>query len=147
MIRVLVVSLCALFLFSADDKDGAKKDVDRLQGEWSMVSGEHDGNKLPEELVNTAKRVCKGEETTLTIGGQMFMKATFKIDNSKKPMTIDYTLLEGPNKGKKQLGIYEWDGDKVRFCFATPDNERPTDFTTKEGSNRILSVWKKAKKE
>jgi hypothetical protein len=44
------------------------------------------------------------------------------------------------------LGIYELDGDTVKFCFGGPGKERPTEFTTKEGSMRTLSVWKRDKK-
>ena len=58
---------------------------------------------------------------------------------------IDCTLSEGANKGKMQLGIYELDGDTVKFCFAAPGKDRPTDFTTKPGDTRVLSVWKKEK--
>jgi hypothetical protein len=49
-------------------------------------------------------------------------------------------------QGKKQFGIYEIDGDKVKFCFAAPGGDRPAEFSSKEGSNRILSVWKREQK-
>jgi hypothetical protein len=55
-------------------------------------------------------------------------------------------MLEGPNKDKKQLGIYELDGDTAKFCFGSPGAERPSDFTTKEGSGRTLSLWRREKK-
>jgi uncharacterized protein (TIGR03067 family) len=87
--------------------------------------------------------VAKDGVTTVTIGGKPFMKAKFTIDPTKKPKTIDYMVLEGLTKGKKQLGIYELDGDTVKFCFAVPDKERPKDFTSPEGSGRTLSVWRK----
>ncbi len=125
--------------------DATKKEMAKLEGEWVMVSGEIGGQSMPEQFVKTGKRVCKGNETTTTISGRVFLKATFTIDPSKKPKTIDYTMTEGPTKGKKQLGIYEFDGDTVRFCFSAPDKERPTEFKTKEGEERTLSVWKKAK--
>jgi uncharacterized protein (TIGR03067 family) len=131
----------------ADEKtdDATKKEMARLEGEWSMVSGEIGGQAMPEQFVKTGKRVCKGNETTSSISGRVFMKATFTIEPSKKPKTIDYTMTDGPTKGKTQLGIYEWDGDTVRFCFAAPGKDRPTEFKTKEGDDRTLSVWKKAK--
>jgi len=74
------------------------------------------------------------------------MKAKFKIDPIKKPKTIDYTVTDGPEKGKTVLGIYELDGDTVKFCFSAPDKERPSEFTAKEGSGRTLSLWKRNKK-
>jgi hypothetical protein len=33
----------------------------------------------------------------------------------------------------------------VKYCFAAPDAERPTDFTSKPGERRTLSVWKRSK--
>lgn len=134
-------------LFHADAKDDAvKKDMAALEGEWTKASGERDGAKLPDDFLKNSKRTLKGNELTVIVGGQLFMKATLVIDPSKKPKTMDYDITDGPNKGKKQLGIYEVDGDTAKFCFTSPGGERPTDFASKEGSGRILSVWKRSKK-
>ena len=129
----------------AEDNEAIKKDIAQLQGEWSMVSGSADGTAMPHAMRETAKRVCKGDETTVTIGEQLFMKANFAIDPSRKPKTIDYQMIDGPTKGKKQLGIYELVGDTVKFCFGAPGSERPTDFTSQPGDGRTLSVWKRKK--
>ena len=56
---------------------------------------------MPAEMVKTGKRVAKDGETTITIGGQVYFKAKFTIDPSKKPAAIDYDMTEGPAKGKK----------------------------------------------
>jgi len=118
----------------------------QLEGAWSMVSGEIDGQPLAEAFRKGARRVAKAGETTVTINGQLFLKAKFTIDPTKKPRTIDYLFIDGPTKGKTQLGIYELDGDTVKFCFAAPGKDRPAEFTTKEGSGRTLSVWKRSQK-
>ena len=142
---ILLLTACPLLLV-AGDSDAVKKDMTQLQGEWSMVSGEIDKQPMPEALLKGSKRVAKGDETTVTIGGMLFMKAKFTVDPSKKPKTIDYMMTEGLTKGKTQLGIYELDGDTVKFCFAKPGQDRPPEFVTKEGSGRTLSVWKREKK-
>ena len=110
-----------------------------------MVSGAADGQPMPEETRKQMKRVCKGDQTTTTMGGQMFIKAKITLDPSKKPKTIDYQMTDGLTKGKKQLGIYEVDGDTFKSCFGKPGAERPTDFTSKPGDGRTLSVWKREK--
>jgi len=111
-----------------------------------MVSGGRDGEPVPDETLKNSKRVCKGEETTVVIGGQLLMKATFSLDPSKQPNHINYKVTDGPNAGKTQLGIYELNGDTVKFCFSAPGKNRPTDFNTKAGDGRTTSVWKRDKK-
>jgi uncharacterized protein (TIGR03067 family) len=124
-----------------------EEEMAALEGNWSMVSGEANGVAMPEATVKSGKRAAKDGETTITMGGRVYFKAKFTVDPSKKPKAIDYTMTEGPTKGKTHLGIYEVDEDTVKFCFAAPGKERPTEFTAKEGSQWTLSVWKREKKE
>jgi len=126
----------------AEENEAVKKDMTRLQGEWLMVSGSADGQPMSDPMLKQMKRVCKGDETTTTMAGQLFFKATITIDPTKKPKTIDYQMTDGFTKGKKQLGIYEVDGATFKSCFGKPGAERPTDFTSKPGDGRTLSVWK-----
>ena len=140
------LAMVPIFLiWAAEVSDAVKKDMDQLQGEWAMVSGAADGQPMPEDMLKQMKRVCKGDETTTTMAGQTFFKAKITIDPSKKPKTIDYEMLEGFTKGKKQLGIYELEGDTLKSCFAGPGAERPTEFSSKPGDRRTFSVWKRQK--
>jgi uncharacterized protein (TIGR03067 family) len=127
-------------------QDDAKKEMAQLEGKWSMVSGEANGMAMPKAMASTGKRVAKDGETTISMGGRLYFKAKFSIDSTKKPKSIDYVMIEGPTKGKTQLGIYELDGDTLKFCFAAPGSDRPTEFSSKEGSQQTLSVWKRDKK-
>ncbi len=135
----VISSACA-----AEDQTVAK-DMTRLEGEWTMVSGSADGQPMPAPMVAQMKRICKADETITTMGGETFMKAKFSIDPSKKPKTIDYLMTEGFTKGSRQLGIYEVEGDTFKSCFSKPGAERPSDFTSKAGDGRTLSVWKREK--
>ena len=143
----VVAALTALTIpiVSAAENEAVRKDMALLQGEWSMVSGSADGQSLPDDMRKQMKRVCKGDETRTTMGDQTFMKARITIDPSKKPKTIDYDVTDGFTKGQKQLGIYEVDGDTFKSCFGKPGAERPTNFTSKPGDGRTLSLWKREK--
>ncbi|MGO9466619.1 MAG: TIGR03067 domain-containing protein [Isosphaeraceae bacterium] len=135
-----------VFVGAGGAQDATKEEMAKLEGQWSMVSGEANGFPMPEESVKGGKRVAKDSETAVTFYGQVYFKAKYSIDPTKKPRAIDYMMTEGPTKGKTHLGIYELDGDTVKFCFAAPGKDRPTDFTAKEGSQRTLSVWKREPK-
>src|SRR4051812_44031619 len=80
--------------------DAADNDMARLEGQWSMLSGLADGQPMPEQMVKTGRRVAKDGQTTITFGEQLYFKAKFTIDATKKPRTIDYDMIEGPTKGK-----------------------------------------------
>jgi uncharacterized protein (TIGR03067 family) len=145
--RLTALPIAVLVLVgAAGAPDAAKKETAQIEGEWSMVSGQADGASMPEAMVKTGKRVAKDGETTITFGGRVYFKAKYRLDPSKKPKVIDYTMTEGPTKGKTHLGIYELNGDTVKFCFAAPGKDRPTEFSAPEGSQRTLSVWKRDKK-
>jgi uncharacterized protein (TIGR03067 family) len=123
--------------------DDAKKDQDQMQGEWSLVSGMRNGEPLPEDAVKTLKRKVEGNASTVTRDGEVVAKATFTLDASKKPKTIDITV-EGQDK--PVLGIYEVDADKMKICYGGPGDERPKEFASKENSGITLAVWKREKK-
>ena len=128
------------------ENDAAKKDIAQLQGEWTMISGTADGQPMPEAMLRGARRVCKDDVTTVMVGGELFMKARFILNPSKNPKTIDYQVIDGPTKGKTQLGIYQIDRDRVKFCFGGVGAERPQEFSTKPGDGRTSSVWKRTAK-
>ena len=134
----LLIGIAAVTVSSAgaQENEAVKKDLAQLQGEWSMVSGSADGQPMPDLLLKQMKRVCKGDEAAVTMAGQIYIKAKVTIDPSKKPKSIDYQMTDGFTKGKKQLGIYEVDGESFKSCFGKPGAERPTDFTSQPGDGR-----------
>ena len=89
-------------------------------------------------------RVCKDNQVTVTNGDQIILKATITLDPAKSPKTIDYDVTDGPNKGNKQLGIYELSNDTFKSCFAAPDAPRPTEFKSESGDRQTYSVWTRA---
>ena len=109
-----------------------------------MVSGVMNGQPMDQSLVKWVKRVTHGNQTTVYAGPQVMLQVEFTSDASKSPKTIDYFNTAGTNKGKSQSGIYEFDGELLKFCIAGPGNARPTEFKSEPGDGRTLTVWKRA---
>jgi uncharacterized protein (TIGR03067 family) len=140
--RISILAVLGLFFASvviAQD-DATKKDLAKLQGTWSLVSGERDGKTVSEE---------EAKNTVITISGSDFVfpdlskigtsaKGTIKLDPTKNPKWIDSTSSKD---GVKSLGIYEFVENGYRVCFAEPGKDRPKEFSAKSGSGHNLQVW------
>jgi len=129
----------------AQDAAAAKQAMARMQGEWAMAAGGGEGELVPGAMLKAYKRVATGDTTTVTVMGMVYMKAIFTLDPSKKPMTIDYRVIGGEAVGKRQFGVYEFAGDTLKFCFAMPGGERPSDLSGRAGSGHTCSAWVRAK--
>jgi uncharacterized protein (TIGR03067 family) len=122
-----------------------EKDEDKVQGSWSVVSGEKEGKKVPEgEFKDFRVTFGAGGKLTASHDGKD-VEATYKLDPAKKPRQIDVTISEG---GMDQLfkGIYALEKDTLKLCLAHPPEERPTEFATQEGVRSMLLVLKRDKK-
>jgi uncharacterized protein (TIGR03067 family) len=71
------------------------------------------------------------------------LKVEFTFDHSTSPPSIDYLNLHGPNKGKRQQGIYRFEGDVLTVCIAAPGAARPDELASVPGDGRTLTVWKR----
>jgi len=110
-----------------------------LVGEWQMVNAWQEGHALDPRMVKTGRRVTTATHTTTYFGKQVFLNAAYTIDNSVHPKTIDLD-----NRGKKQLGIYDVEGDTMKICFAAPGRPRPADFESRPGDGNTSALWKRA---
>lgn len=115
-----------------------------LRGRWEMISAVRDGQPLGAEFVATGRYELLNDVTTVRFRGQVFMQGTTRADASATPGTVDYVLTHSPGRGKKQLGIWEHDGETLRICVALPGRPRPLDFATRLGDDLTLMVWRPA---
>ena len=137
------LAFVAFGLFAVDDKkDKNQKDLDRLQGDWQMVSGRQDGLDTTEEAAKSMRCTVLGDKVSFLRDGKVVEEVTIKLDPSKHPKVLDATVA----KLQVAPGIYKLDDGTFTLCYARPGTGRPTDFRAKEGSGHSLSVWKRVKK-
>jgi uncharacterized protein (TIGR03067 family) len=127
--------------------DAAKKDLEKFQGKWNLVSAQRDGKPMPQEEVKKLKLTIEANRFVLRRESATISEGSFTVlDAVGSPKKIDETLTTGPNTGRVFLAIYEIDDEQHRICFAAPGKERPTAFASEPGSGQLLQVWKRDKK-
>ena len=109
-----------------------------LEGEWAMEACTISGEALPAAHVKYGKRVARNNEITVTMNGQVMVKARFTVGREQQPHTIDYLLASG----ELQHGIYDLAGKKLKVIFSAPGQPRPADFSTAKGDGKALTVWR-----
>jgi uncharacterized protein (TIGR03067 family) len=144
MTRLGLLLLSAALTASADDLN--PRDLDQLQGTWTVVTMEIKGKPIPPEKNQGRVTVIDGKTFTDRSTTKVFGKGTFTLDATRSPKTIDATFTEGFPKGRTTLAIYELEGDTLKACTTEPGaKERPSAFTTKEGPGHMLVTYKRSK--
>ena len=111
-----------------------------VQGVWKMTTTNgQDVAAAGQDITIT----ITGNSYVQTVNGQVVEKGTFKIDETKKPMTIDISVVEGDDAGRTQVGIFELKGDTMTGKLSEPGGTtRATDFSVTEGFFTFVMVKK-----
>lgn len=136
----------ALFVgSSAWGQEATEKDRARLVGVWSgyAVNGKGEKpNEGPVKIELTITRdLIKAKQfkgpNTLDLG-----EGRFEIKLDKTPNHLDGDKkLDNPNRKEVWLGIYQLDGDTLKWCVKRKG--RPTEFATGDGA--FLLILKRQK--
>jgi uncharacterized protein (TIGR03067 family) len=136
-----VLGVAALLTAGAGAQEKGKTDEEKFQGTWMFVSVERGGVDVMEDFVKEAKLTFTVDKIKMEFQGKE-MQVSYKLDPAKKPAHIDIT----ENSGGTLKGIYMFEGDNLKVCFAAPGEKRPTEFVTAGGSSEMLVVMKRDKK-
>ncbi len=120
-------------------------DRESLQGKWSVVSAERDGQEAKDIVGN--QLVVEGDAFTVRAQDQTIYEGTVSLNPAPDPRAIDFKHTGGSQKGKTWQGIYKFAGEILTICDNAADiqKERPSGFDTKPGSGRVLVVFKRDK--
>ena len=72
--------------------------------------------------------IVKGNRITWVSQEGRRIQVSFTIDPTKSPKQIDFTFLNGPNRGAKCLGIYETQLGNPKYlwlCLTNPGSDAP----------------------
>ena len=144
---IRALSLLLASVGGATAADEPKTDVDKFQGTWAFVTWEQNGMPLRPADLKMLQMVVDRDRYELKRNDEINEAGTIKVDSTKSPKQIELKITKGDDAGKTQLGVYELDGDTLKFCVSIPpgSKERPSAFETKEGSNTLLLVLKRKK--
>ena len=111
-----------------------------MEGQHTIVAMAQDG--MPVDAANFANlkggsfRFTNDKLVGTNTNGNEFFNATYTIDSSKTPCTIDMKPTTGAFKDKELQGLIERKDNTINLIFALPGGERPTEFKTKE--NQVM---------
>jgi uncharacterized protein (TIGR03067 family) len=116
-----------------------QKDIEKLQGNWNIVSLEVDGRTMSAPSLGGARIAIQGDHFT-SIGMGATYEGTIALDPAASPKAFSLNFTSGPEKGNANLGIYELKGDTWRICLATRGPNRPQTFAAAPGTGIALEV-------
>ncbi len=127
-----------------------EKELDTLQGNWTMVASDGPrGKKSAEDMIQHPGSVeIDGNKMRIYVKDLHDLEGVAGFDSTATPKTIDFlNVSDGdPYKGKTALGIYELQGDTLRFCWTTGfDMGRPSQFLTGPNVNQAVDIYVRQK--
>lgn len=145
--RMLLLGI--VFLLGADDaKNAAKKEIAKLEGTWVPKSLVYNGKDHPVDGKSAFRLVFKGDIATVEGNDDVkreYAKVVFKLEPGFSPKLADLSVSSGTQKDAKMEGIYELKDDEFKLCVKVLGNDRPTEFSSPEGSSVVFIVFKKDK--
>jgi len=142
----LLILLAASLLLAADAKeDEGKKERKKLQGTWSVVSIEVNGEQVPMKDFKDFRWVITADKITWK-DGKRDQDFNYELGPTQKPKTIDLLFPERGAQAKDQAipGIYSLEGDTLKISYGK--KKRPAEFKTQKGGDKqALFVLKREK--
>lgn len=128
----------------AQEKKRAERDEKgpalKLEGRYTIVSGEKDGKAIPEAEINGSIVVFTADKIVGTDKDKKeFFASTYSLDTTHTPWLIK--MKSTTSKDAEALGLLKQDGGAVTIIYALPGGEAPKEFKTRQ--NQHLFVLKK----
>jgi uncharacterized protein (TIGR03067 family) len=130
-----------------EEKAPAQKEkaaAPKLEGTYTVVSGEKDGMPVPADRIKGSIVVFTSDKIVGTDKDKKeFFAANYTLDAAKTPWVI--RMKSTSPKEAEAAGVVKKEGDTVTIAYGAPGGDAPTEFKTKE--NQHLFVLKATKKD
>src|SRR5262249_47534296 len=123
---LMLVTVGLLVAGDAPQKEKGTREMKHLQGTWKVVQAKRDGEMVAALKGGTV--TLEGNKFTSKTGETILGQGTWKVDPGRKPKTIDIEYTQGPEKGKKVLGICHLTKGTWILALGPPGKERPSSF-------------------
>lgn len=136
-VGVVAVVACLCGLEAAENGT----DLTKMQGRWEVAELIEDGKVVPQSAVE--EWLPSGGKFLIEDNAVVFVSPhdgkkhvrLFSLDQTRNPKGID---LQTKSR-KDAIGIYKFDGEQIVLCLIDPaDGDRPQEFRSQAGSNRML---------
>ena len=135
-----------LVTFERQKEDSIKRDRQRIEGTWTVVALETNGNKAGDEDARKLKVVIGADGSwNLNVDGREVAQGTSSLDPTKSPKIIDFMTVVGDDARRQSLGIYEFSDTFLKFCVAPSGRGRPGDFASLPGSDVLFLTLEREK--
>jgi uncharacterized protein (TIGR03067 family) len=117
--------------------------VSGLHGHWSIVYQEIDGEMLPSTYNADHILEIQGSDFKIEINGSLAYDGTFSIDATASPhqIVLDYKTSANPVfKNGPRPGVFQLEGNTLKWCFSVPGRQGPTTLNTVPGSDSVLTI-------
>lgn len=143
---LLLGSLVFVALLQTPAEEQAKKDLDMMQGTWTIAALEVEGKDVPADKLGGSVLTIMGDVYEVKVKNTKY-PCTLKLHAGKNPREVDMVFMEPGGGEKVNKGIYKLEGDKLVICRGLNANqERPGQFATWPGTSCFVITWQRQPK-
>jgi uncharacterized protein (TIGR03067 family) len=146
--RCLIVA--AILLVAAGDarKEAIKSEMAKLTGAWTLTSMKSrtgkEVRKKSEMVIGKDGSVEFTASRRLDLPLELVARGGIELDPSATPKFYTLTQTQ-PARNDPAIGVYELDGDVLRWCYMSEHKRRPKKVSLDEDGGDVLLTFERKK--